>query len=875
MKTVFRCSKRALFGLLTVALPLALVAQEDSEDVYELSPFTIDEEENVGYLAISTLAGTRLNTPLRDVGAAISVLTEELFEDTGAVDASTILSYATSSEVGGVQGNFAGSSVNSARADFTNQRIEPQSNQRVRGLASASLTRNFFLTDIPFDTYNSTRVTINRGPNSLLFGIGSPGGVINNGIQGAMLGSNFGEFSIRVGENSSHRESFDYNQELIDGRLSVRLSGLYDDTQYQQRPAFEIDKRISVALQAVLFKNENSDILGQMTLRGNFESGSIHGTPPIVIPPSDGGLSDWFNPPDSSLPNYTGLSLPGWVTDGSFIRKITLDDRNVYFNRNNVPGSVIEPGFVQNFIVFREPDSQETGMGLADSSIDGMMFNMKFNLAKTGPNVGRPQFDMFRTASFNSGNFTPGFAVPSIQDRNVFDNENNLITGKTNSISHDFDATNLVLEQLFLNGEAGVEFAYDKQHYDRWWQLPFSQGMNGGGTGNYDVAIDISEYLGNGEPNPNLGRPYILDAPYGAYNTSQTDREAYRATGFYSIDFAEKTDNLGWLGKHIFTALYNKQTIDDLSRNYGSSWVNDRTDVRTNHENAGINTFFTNVIAIAYVGDSQLGAQSYSDIRIADHISVPVSKDGDTHKITFYDRATGLVQTSDSFSVRQTLNGGNIERQEVESEVFSWQSYFLGGHLVGLAGWRTDKSTIFERAGNVRLPSGIWDEGNLVLKDDPSFETSGDTFTWSVVGHLPFELPGGTDLSVHYGESENFEPVGVQRNSFGEVLPPPSGITKEYGFTVGMLDDKLSMRFNWFETDSAGANANMPRINLVSTHGASLFSRFINAVNSGMTLDEVLEFSGGPEAVGTYSSLQELFDDLNLLFPVACFGVGD
>ena len=162
MMNVIRCSKRALFALLTVALPPAILAQED-EEIYELSPFNISEDENVGYLATSTLAGTRLETPLRDIGAAVSVLTPELFEDTGAVNAATILPYATSSEVGGVQGNFAGSGISSGRADSTNQRINPQGNNRIRGLVSASLTRNFFLTDIPFDTYNSSRITMNRG----------------------------------------------------------------------------------------------------------------------------------------------------------------------------------------------------------------------------------------------------------------------------------------------------------------------------------------------------------------------------------------------------------------------------------------------------------------------------------------------------------------------------------------------------------------------------------------------------------------------------------------------------------------------------------------------------------------------------------------
>ncbi|MCH2387354.1 MAG: hypothetical protein MK240_04040, partial [Opitutales bacterium] len=70
-----------------------LWAQDDAEEVFELSPFTIDADDSVGYQAISTLAGTRIKTDLRDIGAAISVITPEFLEDTGAVDAATVLSY--------------------------------------------------------------------------------------------------------------------------------------------------------------------------------------------------------------------------------------------------------------------------------------------------------------------------------------------------------------------------------------------------------------------------------------------------------------------------------------------------------------------------------------------------------------------------------------------------------------------------------------------------------------------------------------------------------------------------------------------------------------------------------------------------------------
>ena len=52
---------------LAVASSLNLSAQDDDEEVFELSPFSIDASDNQGYAATSTLAGTRLNTNLKAV----------------------------------------------------------------------------------------------------------------------------------------------------------------------------------------------------------------------------------------------------------------------------------------------------------------------------------------------------------------------------------------------------------------------------------------------------------------------------------------------------------------------------------------------------------------------------------------------------------------------------------------------------------------------------------------------------------------------------------------------------------------------------------------------------------------------------------------
>lgn len=276
-------------GLLALAAASApnLSAQDEGEEVHELSPFTVDASSDVGYRATSTLAGTRLNTQLKDVGAAISVMTKELFDDVGATDATTLLSYGLNTETSGVQGNFVGG-VGAVTADLADTRTNPQQGQRIRGLASADLTRNYFQTDIAFDAYNTERIDISRGPNSLLFGIGSPGGVINNTTMQASTSQDFGEVAVRFGERSSHRETFNFNKVLIEDRLAVRVASMYDKFNYKQRPTFDEKNRIYAAINAVLFENDNTDFFDKTVLKLNYEDGDERSNPPSVTPPGDG-----------------------------------------------------------------------------------------------------------------------------------------------------------------------------------------------------------------------------------------------------------------------------------------------------------------------------------------------------------------------------------------------------------------------------------------------------------------------------------------------------------------------------------------------------------------------------------------------------------
>ncbi|HKJ91023.1 MAG TPA: hypothetical protein VJ960_07815, partial [Oceanipulchritudo sp.] len=106
-------------GIIGATTPNAALAQEQDtdeqqEEIFELSPFLVSGSEDQGYYATQSLAGTRLKSNIRDVGASISIITEEFMEDTASVDASELLIYTAGTETGGFTGNFsAGSTGNS------------------------------------------------------------------------------------------------------------------------------------------------------------------------------------------------------------------------------------------------------------------------------------------------------------------------------------------------------------------------------------------------------------------------------------------------------------------------------------------------------------------------------------------------------------------------------------------------------------------------------------------------------------------------------------------------------------------------------------------------------------------------------------------
>jgi outer membrane receptor protein involved in Fe transport len=577
----------SLLAQTTTATPPGTAATKLEEDVYQLSPFEVKAEEDTGYQATQTLAGTRIRTDLKDVASAITVVTKEFMQDIGATDNATLLQYTTNAEVAGTRGTYSGLG-NGQSVDETSSLRAPAGAQRVRGLEAADTTRDFFVSDIPWDGYNVDRIDIQRGPNSILFGLGSPAGIVNASIRNAEF-RNKASVELRVGSYESQRASVDVNQVLISDVLAVRVGGLWDHEKFRQEFAFENDERLygAVRFEPRLFKDPSF----RTSIKAKFEHGDIQANRPRNTPPND-SITPWFKPMASSQTTWTldnGMGKTpvnnGYDANRGDLANIVAGNGLGLQTRNTA-----NPNY-QPWI--SAPAGQQQPFWLMDGS-SGQTYRIVGGYINPGaylPNgvqrnagdglYGRRYADQFfgltslNTYASNANLPLAGsgqYRTASLLDPTVFDFYNTLIDGPNKWEKEKWDAYNINLSQTAWGDRAGVELIYDRQKYGR-----ANEALLGG---NPTITIDILKnfqdfYLTNasGETttNPNFGRPYVISNSGGNGGSYNSDRKYLRGSLFGELrarDFLENSFLVKLLGKHRFNGVYSSEKYFNETRGW-------------------------------------------------------------------------------------------------------------------------------------------------------------------------------------------------------------------------------------------------------------------------------------------------------------------
>lgn len=832
------------------------------DEVYYMSPFEVTAGSFNGYSTTETLAGTRLRTDLKDLATSISVVNNQFLKDTGATDNQSLLVYTTNTEVGGLKGNFYSSS-NGANYNETAKLINPSANNRIRGLASADNTQNYFLSDSPWDGYNVDRVEMQRGPNSILFGVGSPAGIVNTVTKSANY-KNAGEIETRVGSYGSIRGTVDVNRSIIDDVLAVRVIGLYDNTKYQQKPAFQRDQRIfgTVRWEPKLFGKESNT-----SIRANFEHGNVKANRPRQLPPID-NITPWFYTGSSNgienlnkriidplqtydyyinnpkWKNANGLaSQYPWLANGMLSGNGVSQNPAQYFDMNASTGSSTP-------ILTREGYAIQTSKGIGSTgATDGGIGGLD-NFFRNGVS----SYSYYAAHTMAGGSY---YSDRSLSDDSIYDFYNNLMDGDTKREWQKWNAESISISQTFLNNRIGFELASYYQEYEEGQESMLN-------AWTYSINVDVASYYLDGTANPNAGRAFVTGGPSGTNNF--TDRFSNRGTAFVDLrssDLFEESWLTRILGHHLISGLVSNDVRKSDNRSY-LTYAYDPAYAAALGMDNNLTSGARGYSWLAYIGQNMQSRDSASGLNLS-RIHGDINPGG-VQQVKYFDAtwtgaATGANSYGDSgysytrhdytqgvtefpgtittTNATQSENPANYvgwttkpfnvlsardgdidklysgimkERNTVSSVGATLQSFMLDDCLVATYGYRKDRVKTLN--GSAPLNSANEADPHYVLDDDSaeSHWVSGISRTWGVVVHTPDfitrNLPMGMNLSLFYGQGSNFQASAPRADLMGYQIGNQTGKTKDYGFALSILDGRLTLKTTWYKTDLK--NATLP-----------------------------------------------------------------
>lgn len=826
-----------LLSLLLAPAALTWAQEEEPEEGVEdeiqaLSPFNVTGVEDLGYRATSTLAGTRVRTDLRDIGSSITIINQEFLEDTDSTDLQDVLIFTPNTEVGGINGNFSASQGFGAGRPLPELERDNQQGgvTRIRGLAEADLTRNYFQTEIPFDSYNVQRIAVQRGANSALFGLGSPGGIVNHQLIRADFLRDRGRIRYETDEWGTSRTSFRVNEILMEDRLSIFLAGLHDEEKFEQQEAFSKDRRI--------FGSVNWKVTENINVFGNIEFGDRDRSAPDFTPPND-GITPWFN---TGKPTFSGgidsanffrndfragqiggrtyTTFPGGVGRGfvSFYHDPT--DPNPTFGGNVVlnsghtpPGTQNDPGINPEWRLL-QPFGEE-------------QIIRRSGLRSTGEPV----------PAGTAGFYSSGNVNQQILDRTIYDYREHLFSGGASQQRADWRSFQIGAEGSWFDDRLGLEVTY----YDQDWDENATNMLQG--SIQRTLFIDPNRFLiatldgdatgtfdGSGArlvPNPGFGQPTMAGLSGGNQRTA--DRETIRATLFAEVratDFME--DNLASkiLGRMKLT--FNSQnrvirtseafardkidqqtianntlTDNDIANFPGSNFA--RAGMAfTFPVNGGVN--FLDATSIDQVRGADIGANPFGLQRNRPPRDLTYTAfDEETLTFNEFNATTFNILDNSNFPA-SFFSGKDLVEIDSQTAVAQW---YLWEDTVVLTGtWRQDKQKTASQGapGHPVIPNAedVFDPEFVRGPVNPVVNADQQTRSWSVMIHTPDfikqYLPWGTEISVYKSDASNFQPSGDRVNVFNEQIDPVTGATIEKGIILSTLNGKLNIRANWYET---------------------------------------------------------------------------
>jgi catecholate siderophore receptor len=407
------------------------------------SSATVTITDMAAYGVNSISSATKTLTPLRDVPQSISVVTKEQIRDQSMSSLAEVVAY--------VPG------ITSHQGENNRDQLVIRGNN-----TSADFFLNGVRDDVQYyrDFYNVDRVEALKGPNSMLFGRGGGGGVVNRVTKEAGFTS-LRELTLQGGSFGNKRVSMDFDQPLGD-KFAFRLNGLYENSG---------SFRNHVDLERFGFNPTATLIVGPKTAvklsYEYFHDGRVadRGIPSFHGLPVDVPIETFFGDPGNSRVR-AGVNLASAVIDhqaGRFnIHNRTLFGDYDRFYQNYVPGAVTADKQSVSISAYNNATKRRNLFNQTDVTFQASTGSVRHNFL-AGAEVGRQLTDNFRRSGFFNNTATsilvplsdPTVATPVTFRQNATDADNHIKTNLGATYVQDQIEINRYLQVV-----TGVRFDY-------------------------------------------------------------------------------------------------------------------------------------------------------------------------------------------------------------------------------------------------------------------------------------------------------------------------------------------------------------------------------------------------------------------------------
>ena len=298
------------------------------EEIVVLSPFEVSSEKDFGYLRTNAATASRIGMDIQNTPMSIAVMSEDFVKDTGMVGVTDVFRYIAS---GSPDGRFEGQRpANEAT---------PRGNFTMRGFKVNSLLRNGVFRYTSYNLDNIERVEIVKGPASVFFGQGYPGGVVNYITKKPVFGEIPTTASFYFGNNGSIGANLDHNAQLSE-KAAFRIVGAWHDDKGPRDGQYFNNWNVTPSMTFIPFEDGQMKIDISLEVLEQKYNSTSHSTWGWIYP--DQWFNDWSTPPDNMMRQGLGdnyVEGDQAANEAAYRNRIRTSVRNWHNDLEGVTGA--------------------------------------------------------------------------------------------------------------------------------------------------------------------------------------------------------------------------------------------------------------------------------------------------------------------------------------------------------------------------------------------------------------------------------------------------------------------------------------------------------------------------------------------------------